>query len=491
MLHPDMPLKLGSNHREMVTSKTSVLYVVTTSFLVCFFLAIAPIRSPLYGQERPVWRIAHERHNPDPGFFDVACADSLNCIVSCRYGAGIESCLLGTTDGGESWTTVYRDTANNPRRRWPLQMEGVAYPSRDLAIVVADSGYILRSTDGGATWEERQTIVTTNAIDRGPISMCDHRHGVIVWRWPVLDSIGTPDFLMVTDDGGMTWDTLPSRPEPSEWEFHYIYNVACPAPGHYVCLLLGPAGESLVAVTKDRVRTWERTENPLPVKARFVSGELFFLDADVGFWATAQQDKAHSVFARTEDGGQTWQLVHNDSIDGVNGALFSLSFRDRDNGIAGGLGWIFRTSDGGYSWSRDSVERVAATIPVSAKVRWIGEQRGIAVADFSLIRIWNPSASAVEEELVAPHHESALALYPNPAVGGSSPTVRLNLLKPAAVRLEVFTVTGKKVMHLVPVPLEAGLQETRLDMSALPAGAYMVRVSWESTTLESGILLLP
>lgn len=476
---------------EMFASKTFLLYVIPRFFLLYFCLLMGGGLSAAHGQERPVWKLVYEHHNPDPSFFDVDCADSLNCIVSCQYGVGIETCLLRTTDGGESWEQIYRDTANNPRRRWPLQMDGVAYPSRDLAIVVADSGYILRSTNGGATWEERRIVTTKNAIDRGPISMYDDQHGVVVWRWPVLDSVGTPDFLMLTDDGGMTWDTLPSRPEPSEWEFYYIYNVACSAPGHYVCLILGPAGEELVAVTKDGGRTWERTKDPLPVKARFVSGELCFLDADIGFWATTQQDKSHSVFARTDDGGRTWRLIHNDSIDGVKGALFSLSFQDQNNGIAGGLGWIFRTSDGGYSWSRDSVEGLTSTIPVSAKVRWIGEHRGVAVSDFSLIRIWDPSASAVEEEPVGGYLESVLTLYPNPVVQGETPVVRLNLSKPVVVRLEVFNSTGENVLNIPPVPLEAGLQETHLDMSALLAGAYIVRVSWESETLESGILLLP
>jgi photosystem II stability/assembly factor-like uncharacterized protein len=72
---------------------------------------------------------------------------------------------------------------------------------------------------------------------------------------------------------------------------------------------------------------------------------VYFVDDKLG-WAAGHW----GVVLRTEDGGETWKLLRQDTS--VDQPLFSIFFMDRNNGLAVGL-WslALRTSDGGTSWT--------------------------------------------------------------------------------------------------------------------------------------------
>ncbi len=65
-------------------------------------------------------------------------------------------------------------------------------------------------------------------------------------------------------------------------------------------------------------------------------------------------------------------------------------------------------------------------------------------------------------------------VYPNPAAGEA--TFGYSLIEPAAVRLEVYDVLGRRVAVLVSASQEAGPHRVRLDGSALPSGTYHWRL---------------
>ncbi len=78
----------------------------------------------------------------------------------------------------------------------------------------------------------------------------------------------------------------------------------------------------------------------------------------------------------------------------------------------------------------------------------------------------------VEEAL--PLAAGALSVHPNPVRGTA--TVAFALAEPGAVAIEAFDVTGRRVAALPARALEAGEHALRWDLSALPAGAYFVRL---------------
>jgi photosystem II stability/assembly factor-like uncharacterized protein len=333
----------------------------TTILLLCGVMIFGLSEAAnLQAQENsPVWRITLSLNNPNPSFRDIHCADSLHCIISAWYGVGIESLILATSDGGQTWRKVYRDTGRTSPLRWPLLTDGVAYPAPNLAIVVADSGYIQRTTDGGATWEERRIVNPELPVERGPISMCDSLHGVVLLTHPLLDSIGSLPFMMSTSDGGLTWHRLTTPEPPSTWASQsLLIKPFCIAPDHYLCLMYGVQRRTAIALTDDDGQTWTYVLDPFPGGLKTIDPAyigLQFFDARLGVLAGGDYSR-RSVFARTSDGGHSWALVHNDSIGGWLGEMNTVFFRDSLHGVAGGDDAVFRTSDGGVTWSRDSVQ---------------------------------------------------------------------------------------------------------------------------------------
>ncbi|ANL68584.1 hypothetical protein AMC84_PC00020 (plasmid) [Rhizobium phaseoli] len=78
---------------------------------------------------------------------------------------------------------------------------------------------------------------------------------------------------------------------------------------------------------------------------------IFFIDAEHG-WVVGEQGESKGVIARTNDGGQTWQLVALKTK-----RLDAIAFSDAKHGWAAGIsGLLFYTSDGGESWQRKKIK---------------------------------------------------------------------------------------------------------------------------------------
>src|SRR5690554_1637829 len=83
--------------------------------------------------------------------------------------------------------------------------------------------------------------------------------------------------------------------------------------------------------------------------------------------------------------------------------------------------------------------------------------------------------TSAEDDAVLPTSFSRVAVYPNPAV--STLTLEYALPAPASVTVEVFDLLGRKVMSIREEALAPGDHKSVLDVSRLPAGVYLLRVS--------------
>lgn len=101
--------------------------------------------------------------------------------------------VVATTDGGDTWTSLYA-------RRG---LRDVTFASDGLhGWAVADRGRIYATSDGGQTWE-RQTSPT--AVDLRGVHFLDPSHGFVV---------GAQGTLLETNDGGGAWTVRPLEGEP-------------------------------------------------------------------------------------------------------------------------------------------------------------------------------------------------------------------------------------------------------------------------------------
>lgn len=160
---------------------------------------------------------------------------------------------------------------------------------------VGESGTIIHTTDGGDTWVGQ---ASGTIYDLTGLSFPDAQHGWVIGRAHEENEdgnmLGVTRLLLRTADGGTTWQR---QPLPTS-----------PLPYH-------PTG-------------------------------VCFVDAQHG-WVLGQTDGYGSVLLRTVDGGHTWDFQYPDTWQ----PLTAITFIDPAHGWAVGWRDVYRTSDGGQTWS--------------------------------------------------------------------------------------------------------------------------------------------
>jgi photosystem II stability/assembly factor-like uncharacterized protein len=285
--------------------------------------------------------------------------------------------LLTTTDGGASWGWSHTGA-----------VAGFDQPSA-VDFVSASDGWVsggdaagdfvvLRTTDGGATWQSSLTIPGVEPIpgfSTTVVRFSDASSG-----WVVAGGSDDVGGLTAADttDGGATWATrqgLPADPAV-DTEYTHFDALAPLGPGAAVFLetdviVGGTLGAPKVWRTTDGGATWRQTAK--------LTGDA--LINDVAFSSAADGWAIGTYLWHTTDGGLTWHRVRSASggirLDvrgddiwdvGVGGALHStdggahwtmtsavsgleVSFADASDGwVADGA--VYRhTTDGGTTWS--------------------------------------------------------------------------------------------------------------------------------------------
>lgn len=101
--------------------------------------------------------------------------------------------VLGTEDGGQTWTERHRSTTVEPFGEWGWKL---SFPSPEVGYVSVENGSkVLKTTDGGATWHD----VLIPSFSMQGIGFVNEQTG-----W-----VGGRDIPEVTTDGGQTWALAP------------------------------------------------------------------------------------------------------------------------------------------------------------------------------------------------------------------------------------------------------------------------------------------
>ncbi|WP_214324322.1 WD40/YVTN/BNR-like repeat-containing protein [Nonomuraea sediminis] len=222
------------------------------------------------------------------------------------WAAGTSGTVLRTADGGRSWQNV------SPPGAEALQFRDVeAFSPRSAVVLsVGDGGdsRIYRTEDAGRTWSEAFSNDEPAAF-YDCLSFFDRRHGLAV-----SDPVDGRFRLLSTSDGGRSWQVLPSAgmPDALPGEAAFAASGQClVTSGREAWLATGGAERSRVFRSADRGLTWTVTDTPIPAA-----------DPAKGVFALAFRDPRHGVAvggdyrpgqaspsagATTSDGGATWQ----------------------------------------------------------------------------------------------------------------------------------------------------------------------------------------
>ena len=257
------------------------------------------------------------------------------------WASGTGGTYARTIDGGETWESAVVPGAEELEFR---DVEGV---SAEVAYLLAagpgDASRIYKTEDGGATWD-LQIVNPDEAGFWDCFAFWNATEGLTM-----ADSVGDRLPVLRTLDGE-TWqdigDNLP--PPVPGGEFAFAASGTCVATVGQKWAWIGT--NARILKTTDQGETWTAYESPIPPgpngtggvfsvdfrnPARGVVGGGDFLETDIV-----------ANFARSHDGGKTWELGTNAPIAG---AIFGLDYV----GTPGRPRYIVATGPAGAAWTPD------------------------------------------------------------------------------------------------------------------------------------------
>jgi photosystem II stability/assembly factor-like uncharacterized protein len=221
-------------------------------------------------------------------FFDVEALSAEKAVV-----VGYAGKILLTTDGGQSWQA--KDSGTN------AALYSVAFPDGQHGWISGQDGVMLHSTDGGETWQPQDSQLSDPIF---AMTFIDTTHG-----WAAADRAT----YLKTTNGGESWES-----------------------GYIQPSLEGVGADATLALVDP------------------IFYDVQFLDENTG-WIVGEFGKIY----HTTDGGRNWVEQQNSLLGqaGFSDALnlptfFGLSFSDANNGVVVGLeGKVATTSNAGQHWT--------------------------------------------------------------------------------------------------------------------------------------------
>ena len=175
---------------------------------------------------------------------------------SVAWVAGSKGAVLRTIDGGARWESLQIPDSSH------LDFRDVHAESPQLAYVLSAGpgplSKLFKTTDGGKTW----TLLLTNPDEKGfldAIAFWDADHGLIMG-----DPVDGQFVILRTDDGGRTWDRRPTPPAlPGEGGFAASGACLIVSGRNDAWFATGGKGAARVFRSTDQGRTWQVAATPV------------------------------------------------------------------------------------------------------------------------------------------------------------------------------------------------------------------------------------
>jgi photosystem II stability/assembly factor-like uncharacterized protein len=362
--------------------------------------------------------------------------------------AGFQGTILRTTNGGLTWQTQNSGITNdihdifmlNDRLGWALAFEHFV----DTATWYGTK--ILKTTNGGTTWTNEQYSKSGEFFNA--VFYMDSLRG---WM------AGEFGRMVRTSNAGVTW--VPVEVDPSPYTQWGLVNVKFFTP-RYGFAMGGRI--DIIGVV------WRTTDGGIRWKASQVSPEpahdMYMLDSLHLVAIVGDVDYGASMI-RTRDGGETWEYTFLN----IFGLPQALSFRTRYEAWAplGFEGRLMYTLDTAHTWTTlDTPLRR----PVYDLV-FTDSLTGYAVGDSGMVLKFKlPTVHVAEPALLPPAGFALHQNYPNPF--NPSTTISFDLPEQSVVTVKVFDVLGREVRTLLSQHKEPGRHYVSFDGRGLPTGVY-------------------
>ena len=276
------------------------------------------------------------------------------------YIVGASGIILKTTDGGDHWSPVTIQAADN--------LESISYGTGTHVWAVGSSGRIFRSIDGGIQWISQisggvEFLQDVRFVSNQRGWICGNNGTILATtnggtNWTNQTSGTNQDLhtifftdinngwvggkgrtLLRTNNGGLNWSSIPpSSLNPNDTIHHiFFFNTT-------LGWLVTQNGN--IAHTTNGGTSWtiQHSQNSS-------LQSIFFSTSQIG-WSVG----SNGTVLRTTNGGNTWQQISS----GTTQQLFDIYFSDPYLGWIVGEDLIFRSDDGGLTWSNTSIGNVGS-----------------------------------------------------------------------------------------------------------------------------------
>lgn len=300
-------------------------------------------------------RATTRRGVPPPAMVALALTVALGAAAS-----------LGAQRSPVTWTTQTSGVT--------VRLRGVSAVSNDVAWASGAAGTVLRTTDGGRSWQTRR-VPGADGLDFRDVDAISATVAHVL-------SIGPGDASRIyqTEDGGTTWTERFRNADGDA--FYDALTFADPRHGAAVSDAVG--GRFVVRLTSDGGRTWTLVPADRLPPAREGEGAFAASGSNV---AMAGADRlwigtTKGRVLRSTDGGRSWSVHATPVATGDATGIFSIAFRDASHGAVVG---------GNYQREGDAVDNVA--ISADGGVTWT-RPSGRGLGGFRSAVAWLPGAPA-------------------------------------------------------------------------------------------------
>jgi len=270
------------------------------------------------------------------------------------WSSGSRGTVLRTVDGGATWEKLtVPDSEKLDFRDIEAFDANTAYI---LSIGEGEASRIYKTTDGGQHWNLQFTNKNPKAFFDA-IAFWDINNGIAM-----SDPVNGKFLIIKTTDGGQTWKETDSAKMPAavDKEGGFAASGTCLIThGKNNAFLVSGGGAARVFRSTDRGNSWAVANTPI-ISGEAPSGifSIAFKDAMNGMVVGgnyAKEKEAQNNVAITTDGGKTWKLAEAKGLGGFRSAVVYLP--DGLRVLAVGPSGTDLSIDNGATWT--AINRVS------------------------------------------------------------------------------------------------------------------------------------